>query len=87
MTARNPAKYFIRKDVQQILIKLTGCDLSKLFAPSFNPAQKQSQIELLTDEQLKQENDKTLKKAVRLLQMRDPAGPRPTTEPAQPHRH
>ncbi len=69
MTARNPAKYFIRKDVQQILIKLTGCDLSKLFAPSFNPTQKQSQIELLTDEQLKKEDEKTLKKAVRLLQM------------------
>ena len=54
MFARNPAKFFIRKDVQEILIKLTGCDINKIFAPSFNPGQKQSQIELLTDEQLNQ---------------------------------
>lgn len=66
---RNPAQYFIRKDVQQILIKLTGCDLNKMFKPAFNPTQKQSQIELLTDEQLNQENERTLKKASRLLQM------------------
>ncbi len=69
MLARNPAKYFIRKDVQQILISLTGCDINKIFAPGFNPAKKQSQIELLTDEQLKQANEKTLIKARRLLQM------------------
>jgi hypothetical protein len=51
---RNPAKYFIRKDVQEILIGLTGCDLNKIFKARFNPKSRQSQIELLTDEQLQQ---------------------------------
>lgn len=51
---RNPAKYFIRKDVQEILIRLTGCDVNKIFAPKFNPQSRQSRIELLTDEQLEQ---------------------------------
>ena len=83
--ARNPAKYFIRKDVQQILIKLTGCDINKLFAPSFNPKQKQSQIELLTDEQLNQENEKTLRKASRLLQMPPFLPSRPKTETLLAH--
>ena len=54
MLARNPAKYFIRRDVQELLIKLTGCNLNKIFKPSFNPGQQQSKIALLTDQQLDQ---------------------------------
>lgn len=54
MTAKNPAKYFIRRDVQELLIKLTGCDLKKIFKPSFNPRQQQSRIALLTDQQLEE---------------------------------
>ena len=52
MTARNPAKYFVRNDVQNILIKLAGFDLSKIFQPRFNINQQKSSISLLTHEQL-----------------------------------
>ena len=52
MTARNPAKYFVRNDVQNILIKLAGFDLSKIFQPRFNINQQKSNISLLTHEQL-----------------------------------
>ena len=52
MAAKNPAKYFIRKDVTEILYKLTGMDNSKIFKPSFNPTLKKSDIKLLTSKQL-----------------------------------
>ncbi len=54
MATRNPAKYFIKKEVQQLLVKVTGLDLKKIFKPSFNPKQLNSNIELLTDDQLEQ---------------------------------
>ena len=52
--SRNPAKYFIRPDVMQILVQVTGFDMSRIFKPSFNPKQKQSEIQLLTKAQLNQ---------------------------------
>jgi hypothetical protein len=54
MAMRNPGKYFIRKEVQDLLIKMTGLDLKKIFKPTFNPKQLNSNIELLTDEQLEE---------------------------------
>ena len=52
MAAKNPAKYFIRKDVSDILVKLTGMDLNKIFKPSYNPRLTKSEIKLLTSKQL-----------------------------------
>lgn len=69
MAMRNPGKYFIRKEVQDLLIKMTGLDLKKIFKPTFNPKQLNSNIELLTDEQLEEEKRKSLDKARTLLQM------------------
>lgn len=69
MASRNPAKYFIKRDVQDLLIKLTGCDLKRIFRPGFNPKQLNSNMELLTDAQLEEEKRKTLDKARNYLQM------------------
>lgn len=49
---RNPANYFIKKDVQDILVKLTGFDLKRIFRKGFNPQMRSSNIELLTQKQL-----------------------------------
>ena len=49
---KDPAKFFIRKDVQDILVKVTGFDVNKIFKTDFNPALKNSDIQLLTQTQL-----------------------------------
>ena len=67
--AKDPAKYFIRRDVQELLIKVTGFDLSKIFKPDFNPELKNSEIQLLTQSQLELEQQKALEKAKQLIQM------------------
>lgn len=54
MAAKNPAKYFVRKDVMNILVKVTGFDLKKIFQPRFNPELKNSEIQLLTQKELDQ---------------------------------
>jgi hypothetical protein len=54
--AKDPAKFFIRKDVHDLLVKVTGFDMSKIFKPDFNPALKNSEIQLLTQSQLEAVN-------------------------------
>ncbi len=66
---KNPAKYFIRKDVKDILTRVTGFDLKKIFKTGFNPKLKSSTIQLLTQKQLDEENEKALQKARHVLQM------------------
>jgi hypothetical protein len=67
--AKNPANYFIRRDVQNLLISLTGFDLAKIFKAGFNVKKRNSTISLLTNQQLNKENLKTELKARRLLQI------------------
>jgi hypothetical protein len=54
--AKDPAKFFIRKDVQELLVKVTGFDMSRIFKPDFNPKLKNSEIQLLTQSQLEEVN-------------------------------
>jgi hypothetical protein len=51
---KDPAKFFIRKDVAIILRKVAGFDMGKIFAAGFNPKMRKSQIQLLTQNQLEQ---------------------------------
>jgi len=67
--AKNPAKFFVRQDVMNILVRVTGFDVKKIFAAGFNPKLKTSEIQLLTKEQLDAENKKALESARRFLQM------------------
>jgi hypothetical protein len=50
--AKDPAKIFIRNDVQHLLKSLTGFDVAKIFKADFNPRLKDSEIQLLTQSQL-----------------------------------
>jgi hypothetical protein len=50
--ANNPAKIFIRNDVLKILQRVTGFDLKKIFKSEFNVHLKDSEIKLLTTQQL-----------------------------------
>lgn len=52
LKAKDPARLFIRQDVQELLVKLTGFDLSKIFKPDFNTTLQNSDIQLLTQSQL-----------------------------------
>lgn len=54
--ARDPAIYFFRNDVRNILNKVTGFDLKKIFSKGFNPARKNAEIQLLTQQQLEEVN-------------------------------
>jgi small subunit ribosomal protein S22 len=65
----NPGQIFIRQDVRLILQRLTGFDLSKIFHSSYNPKLRDSQIKLLTQQQLAKEKDKANRLARHLLQM------------------
>jgi hypothetical protein len=76
MAAKNPAKYFVRNDVRNILQRVTGFDLNKIFKNSFNPKLKSSTIQLLTKKQLDEENEKALRKARNILQMPPYLSPR-----------
>lgn len=67
--AKDPAKFFIRKDVQDLLFKVTGFNLNTIFKPDFNPRLKNSEIQLLTQSQLESEQEKAMNKAKKLLQM------------------
>ncbi|CAF0869096.1 unnamed protein product [Brachionus calyciflorus] len=69
MSLNIAAKYFIRNDVKSLLQKLTGFDLNKIFAPKFNPDLKSSQIQLLTQNELHKEKQRSVEKAKYLLQM------------------
>ena len=60
MAAKNLAQYCIRKDVKDILHKITGFDLKKIFKYDFNPKLRSSKIQLLTKKQLMEENEKAL---------------------------
>ena len=53
MTAKDVGKIFIKKDVQDILKKITELDLKKVFAPKYNRGLRKPQIQFLTDKQLK----------------------------------
>ena len=50
--ANNPAKIFIRNDVMKILQRVTGFDVKKIFKSGFNVHLKDSEIKLLTTQQL-----------------------------------
>jgi hypothetical protein len=56
---KDPARFFIRKDVQDILVKVTGFDLNRIFKTSFNPHLKDSEIQLLTESQLQKVSKST----------------------------
>lgn len=50
--AKDPARYFFRDDVREILTRLTGFDLQRIFRKGFNPTRKNAEIQLLTQNQL-----------------------------------
>jgi len=50
--ANNPAKIFIRNDVMKILQRVPGFDVKKIFKSGFNVHLKDSEIKLLTTQQL-----------------------------------
>lgn len=67
MAAKDPALFFIQKDVRTILKKLTGCDMNKIFRKGFNPTKKNSEIQLLTQNQLESVNEAQFKKILRIV--------------------
>lgn len=52
MSLRTAANYFIRNDVQNILKKISGFDLNKIYSLKYNPNLKNSEIQLLTNKEL-----------------------------------
>lgn len=65
----DPGKLFIRKDVQDLLMNITGFDLSKIFRQRNNKSLDRIVYKYLTDKQLKEEQEKTIERGQAKLQM------------------
>ncbi|CAF2807681.1 unnamed protein product [Rotaria sp. Silwood2] len=65
----NPGNIFIRKDVQDLLINITGFDLSRIFHLRNNKNLDRIVYKYLTDKQLKEEQEKTIERGRAKLQM------------------
>ena len=57
MACTNPGEIFFRKDVIQILKRMTGFNLEKIFKTGFNVKLRDSEIKLLTSAQLEKVNN------------------------------
>lgn len=49
---KDVGKLFIRKDVQDLLLKITGFDMNKIFRSRFNRGYEKPSMQFLTDKQL-----------------------------------
>lgn len=65
----NPANQFIRKDVQDLLINMTGFDLTRIFRERNNKNLDRIAYKFLTDKQLKEEQERTVERGRAKLQM------------------
>ncbi|CAF3873524.1 unnamed protein product [Rotaria sordida] len=65
----DPGKIFIRRDVQDLLINITGFDLSRIFRVRNNKNLDRIVYKYLTDKQLKEEQEKTIERGRAKLQM------------------
>ncbi|CAF0873014.1 unnamed protein product [Adineta steineri] len=65
----DPGTIFIRKDVQDLLMNITGFDLSRIFRQRNNKNLDRIVYKYLTDKQLKEEQEKTIERGRAKLQM------------------
>jgi len=68
-TEPDPGGIFIRKDVQDLLMNMTGFDLNRIFRKKNNKNLDRIVYKYLTDKQLKEEQEKTFERGRAKLQM------------------